>query len=355
MTALHQQVDPSSAAPGGERVRRQLPPMPRLGETGGVVVALVILMVVSSIAQPAFFTWSNLMNIVGANSVALSLAIGSTFVIIAGGIDLSVVSMTAAAGMGLGLLLSSGAPTVVCVLGALAIAAGLGVVNGLLISRVGISFLVVTLGMASIAASLALVVKDGSTVDVFTKPAFGPVHTFATGDVGSVPFILIFDVLLVLVTAGVLRHTRFGRSVFAVGSNAEAARLNGINVKNTTAAVYALAGLAAGIGSVVQVGRLTGASPQIDPSLLNGVLAAVLIGGTSFSGGKGSIWGTVLGVLFLGVVQNIMTLADISSFWRQAVNGLLLILAVGLSAARWRSLRRQPAAEEAAVLTGDPR
>ncbi|WP_329140219.1 ABC transporter permease [Streptomyces sp. NBC_01476] len=341
MTALHQQAEPSSAGPG-ERAPRHLPlPRPRLGDTGGVLVALIVLVVVSSIAQPAFFTWPNLMNIVGANSVAMSLGIGSTFVIIAGGIDLSVVSMTAAAGMGLGLLLDSGAPTAVCVLGTLVVGAGLGVVNGVLISRLKISFLVVTLGMASIAASLALVVHNGSTVNVFAKPHFGPVHTFATGDVGSVPVILIFDVVLVLLAAGVLGYTRFGRSVFAVGSNAEAARLNGINVKNTTAIVYTLAGLGAGIGSVVQVGRLTGASPQIDPSLLNGVLAAVLIGGTSFSGGKGSIWGTVLGVLFLGVVQNIMTLADISSFWRQAVNGLLLILAVGLGAARWQSRRRR--------------
>ena len=88
------------------------------------------------------------------------------------------------------------------------------------------------------------------------------------------------------------------------------------------------------MAAIVQVGRLTGASPQIDPALLNGVLAAVLIGGTSFKGGKGSIWGTVIGVLFLGVVQNVMTLADISSFWRQAVNGVLLIAAVGVGVAR---------------------
>lgn len=337
MTVLEQQEQSSPTVDESPPRRR---PRLHLGDKGGVVIALVVVVVLASIAQPSFLTWSNMMNIVGANSVALALGIGSTFVIIAAGIDLSIVSMTAASGMALGLLLSAGAPAPVCVLGALVAGLLLGSVNGVLVSRLRISFLVVTLGMASIAASVALLANGGSTVNVFDVPSFAAVHTFATGALGGLPIILIFDLVLVLLAAGVLGYTRFGRSVFAVGSNVEAARLNGINVKNTTAIVYALAGLAAAVGSIIQVGRLTGASPQIDPSLLNGVLAAVLIGGASFSGGKGSIWGTVLGVLFLGVVQNAMTLFDISSFWRQAVNGLLLILAVGLGVTRTRRARR---------------
>ncbi|MDY6809776.1 MAG: ABC transporter permease [Actinomycetota bacterium] len=331
MTTLEQRPDVAGDSPITQRSR---PSMPHLGDTGGVLVAFAVLVVVAAISQSSFLTWSNLMNIVGANSVALSLALGSTFVIIAGGIDLSIVSMTAAAGMGFGLLLQSGAPALLCIAGALASGAVLGVINGILVARANISFLVVTLGMASIAASIALLADDGSTVNVFDIPAFSAVNTFATGRIGSIPIILLFDIALVLVAAGVLGYTRFGRAVFAVGSNADAARLNGINVKNVRTGVYALAGLSAGVAAIVQVGRLTGASPQIDPALLNGVLAAVLIGGTSFKGGKGSIWGTVIGVLFLGVVQNVMTLADISSFWRQAVNGVLLIAAVGVGVAR---------------------
>lgn len=329
---------PPTPLPEPASVNRSFP-RPRFGDSGGVVVALVVLMIIAAISQPSFMTWSNMMNIVGANSVALVLAIGSTFVVIAGGIDLSIISMTAAAGMIFGLMLQGGVPAIVCILGAMAVGALMGIINGILISRAGISFLVVTLGMASIAASVALLSNDGATVNVFDIPAFSSINTFATGKLGQIPIILIFDILLILLAIGVLGYTRFGRSVFAIGSNVEAARLNGINVRNTTAIVYALAGLAAGVASIIQVGRLTGASPQIDPALLNGVLAAVLIGGTSFSGGKGSIWGTVVGVLFLGVVQNAMTIADISSFWRQAVNGALLILAVGLGVARSSAMR----------------
>ncbi|MFC8179312.1 ABC transporter permease [Rhodococcus sp. NPDC057297] len=336
-------LERESADPTVDTTARRSPRL-RFGDTGGVVVALVALIVVASITQPSFLTWSNLMNIVGANSVALMLAMGATFVIIAGGIDLSIVSMTAASGVVFGLLLQSGAPALVAVVGALAIGSALGILNGLLISRAGISFLVVTLGMASIAASLALLANGGSTVNVFDIPAFAAVNTFATGKIGAIPIIALFDLAMILAAAGVLTYTRFGRSVFAVGSNREAARLNGINVKNVTAAVYAIAGLSAGIACLISVGRLTGASPQIDPALLNGVLAAVLIGGTSFSGGKGGIWGTVLGVVFLGVVQNAMTVADISSFWRQAVNGALLILAVGLGVLRTKAVQNRLAA-----------
>lgn len=353
MTTIEETTDISEVTARPPAKKRAAP---TFGDTGGVLVAFAVLVVVAAISQPNFLTWSNLMNIVGANSVALSLALGSTFVIIAGGIDLSIVSMTAAAGMGFGLLLQSGAPAIICVLGALASGAVLGIINGLLVARAKISFLVVTLGMASIAASIALLADDGATVNVFDVPAFSAINTFATGRIGSVPIILLFDIALVLVAAGVLGYTRFGRAVFAVGSNADAARLNGINIKNIKTGVYALAGLSAGVAAIVQVGRLTGASPQIDPALLNGVLAAVLIGGTSFKGGKGSVWGTVIGVLFLGVVQNAMTLADISSFWRQAVNGILLIAAVGLGVARtsggFDRVRRMVAPRRQAVSHG---
>lgn len=338
-----------AAGPTSGRSRR-LGSRWQFGEKGTVLVAILVLSVIAAVTQDSFLTWNNLMNIVAANSVPLLLAIGSTYVIIAGGIDLSIVALSTTAGMMMGLLLELGAPTVVAVLAPLAAGTALGLINGLLISRAGISFLVVTLGMASIAASLALVANDGATINVFAIEQFTPVFTFATADVGAIPVLLLFDVVVILMAIGMLGHTRFGRDIFAIGSNAEAARLNGINVKNTTAVVYALAGLMAGVASIVQVGRLTGASPLIDASLLNGVLAAVLIGGTSFSGGKGSIAGTVLGVLFLGIVENVMTLADVSSFWRQAVNGALLIVAVWLGVVRVRrnaGRRRRSRAREA--------
>jgi ribose transport system permease protein len=140
-------------------------------------------------------------------------------------------------------------------------------------------------------------------------------------------------VVLLLVAGGVLRYTGYGRALFAVGSNPEAARLNGIDVGRIILVTYGIAGLSAGLASIVQVGRLTGASAQADPSLLLTVVAAVLIGGTAYTGGEGGVLGTLVGVLFIGVVQNGLTLSGVSSFWQGTVSGVILIAAVGLGAA----------------------
>ena len=159
-------------------------------------------------------------------------------------------------------------------------------------------------------------------MSVFTATAFTPIKNFVNDDVGPIPLLLIFDALLVLFAAGVLRYTAFGRALFATGSNQEAARLNGISISRILIAVYTIAGLAAGLAAIVQVGRLTAASPTVDPTLLLTVLAAVLIGGTSFTGGEGGVLGTVIGVIFLGVVQNGLTLSDVSTFWQGTVSGV---------------------------------
>jgi ribose transport system permease protein len=134
----------------------------------------------------------------------------------------------------------------------------------------------------------------------------------------------------------VLHFTPFGRSVYAVGSNIEAARLTGINVTFVLVSVYTIAGLGAGLGAIVEDGRLTGAGPQVDPNLLLTVIAAVLIGGTAFTGGDGGLLGTAIGGLFLGVIQNGLELSNVSTFWQGTVSGLILICAVGLGVLRNR-------------------
>jgi ribose transport system permease protein len=327
-----------------------------LGRYTGVVVALLLVAVYLTITEPVFLTWDNLMNIVKSNSVIFVLAIGATFVVISGGIDLSVASATTATAMIFGLALHSGWALLPALIAALAFGIGIGLANGILIAKAHISFLVVTLGALSIWASFALVVNDGQTVSVFSAPAFTPIKDFVNKDVGPFPIVLIFDVLLVLIAGGVLRYTAFGRALFATGSNQEAARLNGISIGRVLIAVYAIAGLAAGLAAVVQVGRLTASSATVDPTLLLTVLAAVLIGGTSFTGGEGGVLGTVIGVLFLGVVQNGLTLSSVSTFWQGTVSGVILIAAVGLGVLRDRgyNLRQRrvataPAEQAAAV------
>jgi ribose/xylose/arabinose/galactoside ABC-type transport system permease subunit len=314
-----------------------------MGRHAGVLVALVLVCVYLSLTQDVFLTWGNLTNIAKSNTVVFVLAIGATFVVISAGIDLSIASAATAAGMILGLTLDAGWSVVLALAATTLFGAFLGLVNGLLITKLGISFLVVTLGTLSIYQSFALVVNDGQTITVFGTPGFSVLSDFVNNDIGPFPILVIFDLVVALIAGGVLRYTGFGRALFAVGSNPEAARLNGIDVGRVLLITYAIAGLTAALASAVQVGRLTGASPQADPTLLLTVVAAVLIGGTAYTGGDGGVLGTVFGVLFLGVVQNGLTLSDVSSFWHGTVSGAILIAAVGLGLGRhrgWSLLRR---------------
>jgi ribose/xylose/arabinose/galactoside ABC-type transport system permease subunit len=325
------------AAPA-RRWRRRL----SLGRYTGVVVALVAVVIYLTITEPVFLTWDNLMNIVQSNSVILVLAIGATFVVLSGGIDLSVASATTATAMIFGLALHSGWALLPALIAALAFGLALGLANGVLIAKANISFLVVTLGALSIWASFALVVNGGQTVSVFNVPAFGPIKDFTNKDIGPIPIVLLFDIFVLLVAGGVLRYTAFGRALYATGSNQEAARLNGISIGRVLISVYAIAGLTAGIAAILLVGRLSAAAATSDPTLLLTVLAAVLIGGTSFSGGEGGVLGTVIGVVFLGVVQNGLTLSSVSTFWQGTVSGVILIAAVGLGVLRDRGYALRP-------------
>jgi ribose transport system permease protein len=347
----HPAAAPSSTTQGGRTWRgsaQRLSQRLTLGRYTGVLVALLIVGLYLTLTQSAFLTWDNLMNIVQANTVVLVLAVGATFVVISGGIDLSVASATTASAMIFGLTLQAEWALPMALLAALAFGAAIGLINGVLIAKLKISFLVVTLGALSIWASFALVVNDGQTASVFESPGFAPISDFVNNDVGPFPLLLIFCTIIVLIGGAVLRYTTFGRALFAVGSNEEAARLNGINITAVVITVYVIAGVTAAIASVVLVGRLTAAPATSDPTLLLTVLAAVLIGGTSFTGGEGGVLGTVIGVLFLGVIQNGLTLSDVSAFWQGTVSGTVLILAVGLGVLRDRraNLRERREAQE---------
>lgn len=307
----------------------------------GALISLVLVGAFLAVTQPVFLTWPNLMNIVKSNSVVFILALGATYVVISGAVDLSVASGTAASAMVLGLLLLAGMPAPLAVVAAVLFGALLGAINGTLVSYFKISFFVVTLGTLSVFQSFALIVNDGASVSVFSTAGFKPINAFVNGSLGPFPKILVFDLVLLLLAGGILRYTAFGRALYAIGANPEAARLNGIDVRKVMLAVFIIAGLMAGLGSVVQVGRLTSASAEVDPTLLLTVLAAVLIGGTAFTGGEGGVFGTMIGVLFLGVIQNGLTLSGVSSFWQGMVSGLILIMAVWLGGLRQLLRRRR--------------
>ena len=309
----------------------------------GVLLGIVAISVYLAATEPVFLTWDNWQNIIRSQSVVLTLAAGMTFVVLTGGIDLSIASATIGSAMMLGLAVENGAPWWLGCLAGIAMGLGFGLANGLMIGVLGIPFFVVTLGTLSIYQSVALLSTSGETISLFAIPEFNSVQTLINGETGPLPNVLLIAVALYLVGSFVLHLTPFGRSVYAVGSNPEAARLTGINVRAVLVAVYAIAGLTAGLAAVVQTGRLTAAGPQVDPNLMLSVIAAVLIGGTAFTGGDGGLLGTVVGVMFLGLVQNGLQLSSVSTFWQGTVSGSILILAVGLGVLRdvgWRTRLR---------------
>jgi ribose transport system permease protein len=208
-----------------------------------------------------------------------------------------------------------------------------------MIGTLRIPFFVVTLGTLSIYQSFALLLTSGETVSLFSYPRFNEIPKLINGSVGVIPTVLLLGGALYAIGAFVLHYTAFGRGVYAVGANSEAARLTGIKVPRVLIAVYTISGLSAGFAAIVETGRLTAAGPQVDPNLMLNVIAAVLIGGTAFTGGDGGLLGTIIGVLFLGLIQNGLQLSSVSTFWQGTVSGVILILAVGLGVLRDHSVR----------------
>jgi ribose transport system permease protein len=319
-----------------------------LGSATGAVIGLIGVGVFLSIKVPMFLTLENLFNIFRAQSVIFILAVGMAFVILTGGLDLSIASTTSFAAMILAMLLKAGWPSFPAILVAIIAGAALGLINGMLIAKARISWFVATLGTMSIYASVVLVSTHGSTISLFSVPAYRAIGTMANKGVGGIPIILLIIVALYLLTWVVLHRTPFGRAIYAVGSNPEAARLNGLSVQWVTVAAFVIAGLMAGFAGVQQTGRLSAAVPTVDPNQMLAVAAAVLIGGMSLKGGEGGVLGTFLGALLLGMIQNGLTLMGISAFWQGTVTGCILLAAVGLAVAResgivskiWRRLRR---------------
>jgi ribose transport system permease protein len=306
-----------------------------LGRLTGLSVGLVAVCTYFALAEPTFMTWPNWQNIIRGEAVAAILGIGMTFVLLTGGIDLSIASMTAAAGMVLGLALQAGWSWPIAFLACLGVGTGMGLVNGFLIGPAKIPFFVVTLGSLGIYQSVARLVTPGSqTIALFGSKTFTGLGNLTTGSTGALPNVLLLLIALYLFGTVMLRYSKFGYSIFAVGSNPQAARLTGVRVNLVLASVYTASGALAAIAAAVSTGQSSAATPDADPTLTLSVAAAVLIGGTAFTGGEGGLFGTVLGIVFLGVIENGLLLTNVSQFWQGTVTGLILIVAVGFGVLR---------------------
>ena len=299
--------------------------------------ALALLVIALSLASDRFLSVDNSMNVLRQISVNLCLSIGMTMIILSGGIDLSVGSMLALSGAVAAGLLKYGlrlAPLGIAVqftaLGAIVTGIGvgltLGAFNGLAITRFRLPPFVATLGMLSIARGLTMLWTGGNPVTGLGS-WFGFI---GTGYGFGVPMPVWISAALVGVFIVVTRRTRFGRHLYAVGGNERAARLSGVNVNRVKLWAYTLGGGLAGIAGLIQTARLDSATPNAGISYELDSIAAVVIGGTSLSGGRGSILGTVLGCLIIGVLNNGLVLLEVSPFWQQVIKGGVILAAVAI-------------------------
>lgn len=300
------------------RVRRQ-----------GLLVVLILVVLYFSLASPYFLSQSNMLNI-GALSAALGImALSQTFLVISRGIDISVGSVVALSGVLFGVLLADGVNIWLAAVGALAVGAGVGAVNGLLVVRLRVDPLVATLGTLSIFGGLAYMVSGSQTLFI-DDVAFS---FLGTGRIFGIPFQLLLFAVLFAVFLFIERRATIGRNIYATGGNLEAARLAGLRVDLTRFLLYVASGLSAALSGLILTSQLSATSAQVGAPYLLSVVTAVILGGASLAGGRGTVVGTLIAVAILGVLQNGFALLGMSSFAQQVALGALLILAVLLDQA----------------------
>jgi ribose transport system permease protein len=290
----------------------------------GTLIGLAVLGALLWVLTPYFLTVSNLLNVAEQTSINAIVAVGMTFVILSGGIDLSVGSMVALSGVVLGAALQNGQPLPVALTTAAAVGLASGLVNGGLISLGGLPPFIVTLGTMSVARGAALLFTEGRPVSGF-DPVF---RTLATGRVAFIPAPVIATILVYAVAHFVLTRTTFGRYVYAIGGNEEATRLSGVSIRFHKTMIYGVSGLMSAIAAIILTARLNSAQPIAGMMYELDAIAATVIGGTSLMGGEGSLGGTLVGALIMGVLRNGLNLLGVSSFLQQIVIGGVIVVAV---------------------------
>jgi ribose transport system permease protein len=301
----------------------------------GIGIVLVLLCALFSYFVPNFASMNNISNIFTQISINTVIAVGMTFVILLGGIDLSVGSVLALCTILAGLVitngsLSPGAAISLAILASMAAGMACGLFNGWVCERWKIHSFVVTLGMLNMARGAALQVSNSRTIFSFPK-AF---NSFGTLSYFSIPVIFIMAIVLVAAAHFILKKTVFGRMIYAIGNNEEAVRLSGHNTKIYKIAAFVICGATVGMAAILYMLRLNIASPILGNGFELSAIAAVVIGGTSMSGGKGSLIGTLFGAAIIGVLNNGLLLLGMSDFARQIVTGAIIVFAVVLDTYR---------------------
>ncbi|MCK1994673.1 ribose ABC transporter permease [Peribacillus muralis] len=292
----------------------------------GPLLALVLLFIVITVLNPSFMEPNNILNLLRQTSINALIAFGMTFIILTGGIDLSVGSILALSSALMAGMMVSGMDPILAILVGVLLGTIMGVINGILVSKGKMAPFIVTLATMTIFRGLTLVYTDGKPIT-----GIGESVTFqmlGRGYFLGLPIPAVVMVIAFFILWFLLHKTSFGRKTYAIGGNEKASRISGIKVDRVKVAIYGLAGTMAAIAGAILTSRLNSAQPTAGQSYEMDAIAAVVLGGTSLSGGKGRLFGTLVGVLIIGTLNNGMNLLGVSSFYQQVVKGAVILIAV---------------------------
>jgi ribose transport system permease protein len=310
------------------------------GGRGGAIVILLALVVAFSLASESFLTVDNQRNILRQYSVPAILAVGQTLVIVAAGIDLSVASTAALSGSVMGVLYAhEGWPEPLALAMGLLSGFAVGAINGFVITKWRVPDFIATLGAFTAVRGVALLVTDGLPVPDYAKAQEGrtvpgTVTTLGADSVFGVPLIAVVAAACALIGWFILSRTTLGRAAYAIGGNREAARVSGIRVERMKWAIYIFSGLMAAVAGFMLTGRQGSANALMGEGMELQSIAAVVVGGTNLFGGEGTIGGTIIGVLIIGVLNNGLNILGVADFWQRVVNGSIIVAVVALD--QWR-------------------
>lgn len=288
------------------------------------LIGLALLCVIITFVSPAFMTLSNITNVFTQVSTNAIIAVGMTFVILTGGIDLSVGSTVAISGAFAASIIKSTNNVFLAIIVAGIVGIVIGLINGLLISKGKLQAFIATLATMTIFRGVTLVFTNGTPISKLSESFVN----IGNGKLGFIPIPVVITVIVFIIAVYVLTQTRFGRYLYALGGNEDSARLSGINTNKIKTLVYVISGFASSIAGVIIASRIGSASPNAGTGFELDAIAAVVIGGTSLAGGEGRITGTLIGALIIGVLNNGLNLMNVSPFYQSIVKGLVILIAV---------------------------
>ena len=306
----------------------------------GILIGLAALMAIVSLFSESFFTASNMWNILRQISTNALLAFGMTFVILIGGIDLSVGPLLAFSGVFAAYVMGNlGWPIWAAIAGSIILCSMVGMLNGVIVTKTGIAPFVVTLSVQQIFRGFAMLLANGAPIRIRDQGFINIGTTY----IGPVAFPVIYMIIIMALCYVVLNKTQFGRHIYALGGNKTAARFAGIRTQRIEVMVYALSGFLAGIAGIVLAARMTAGVPATGDGYECDAIAAVVLGGASFTGGIGTIGGTLIGAIIIGVLNTGLNMLNVASFWQYVAKGVVILLAVMVDVLRKQSKDKRKA------------